>query len=403
MKAVILAGGRGSNLNPITETRAKSMINICGKPILEYIIRGLKDAGVSDCIMVVDHQKEMIKNHFGRGEKWGMSLSYAEQDKKKGIGGAVLSASDRFSEGGYFLLVYGDIVFSSNIFLPTLMSFNSLKAAVATICIPPAPGEYGNIYMNDEVQITRIIEKPDHDRLGNYILAGVFVLPVSFFDILKDVGGKMEDAFEKLLQNNGLHASIYEDDWIDIGYPWNIIDANKICMKEIDKTVISNTAKFENNVTINGPVVIEDGVVVKAGATINGPCYVGKNSFVGNNALIREYTSLGAESLVGFGVEIKNSIIFERANIGRLSFIGDSVVGEGVDISPCVVTVNRDINRETINTMIKGKKVDSKLQKLGAFIGDGAIIGASNTILPGTIIPHNAKVPHKSSLSNSDF
>ncbi len=403
MKAVILAGGRGSNLNPITETRSKTMINICGKPVLEYIILGLKDAGIADCTVVIEHGREKIKEYFGSGDDLGVSINYVEQKTTGSIGGALMSASDRFSEGGYFLLVYADIVFSSNIFLTTLMSFNTLKGAVATICIPPAPGQYGNIYMNDEVQITKIIEKPEHEKFGNYILAGTFVLPVSFFELLNAAKGDIEKSFESLIKTKGLQASIYEDEWIDIGYPWNIIDANKIRMKEITKTVISSTAKFEGNVTIKGPVVIEDNVILKEGSTIIGPCYLGKGCFVGNNALIREHTSLGANSVVGFGVEIKNSIIFEKASIGRLSFIGDSVIGEGVDIGSGVVTVNRDINRETIKTVIKGKEVDSKLQKLGAFVGDNAIIGASNTILPGMIIPNNAKLEHKGSIQNGDL
>ncbi|RMF98005.1 MAG: GlmU protein [Candidatus Schekmanbacteria bacterium] len=403
MKAVILAGGRGSNLNPITETRSKTMINICGKPVLEYTILGLKDAGIADCCIVVDHKGEKIKEYFESGEKLGVSITYVEQKPPKNIGGALMSSADRFSEGGYFLLVYGDVVFSSNIFLTTLMSFNSLKGAIATICIPPAPGQYGNIYMNEEVQITKIIEKPEHEKFGNYILAGVFVLPVSFFELLNAAKCDIEKAFDSLIKTNGLHASIYEDDWIDIGYPWNIIDANKIQMKKIKKTSISPSAHIEENVTIKGPVVVEDNVIIKAGATIIGPCYLGEGCFVGNNSLIREYTSLGAKSVVGFGVEIKNSIIFERAAIGRLSFIGDSVIGEGVDIGPNVVTVNRDIDRQTIKTEIKGKKIDSKLEKLGAFVGDNSIIGASNTILPGMIIPHKAKLKHKGSIHNGDL
>jgi len=398
MKALILAGGRGVNLNPITETRPKSMVNICGKPVLEYILLGLKDIGINDHIIVVGHQKEKIKTYFGRGEKWGISITYADQKEPTSIGGAMLAAKDRFAEGGYFFLVYGDIVFYPNIFLTTLISFNSIKGPVATICIPPAPGLYGNIYMDQEVQITKIIEKPVDKKFGNYILAGVFILPTDFFKLLAKVKSNMEKAFDLLVKEVGLHASIFEEDWIDLGYPWNIIDANKILMKSINRTSIATTAKFGDNVCINGPVLIEDNVIIKSGATINGPCYIGSDSFVGNNCLIREYTSLGARSLVGYGVEIKNSIIFKDAKIGRLSFIGDSIVGDRVDIGSGVMTVNRDINGETIKTLINGNYIDSKLEKLGAFIGDDAIIGASNTILPGTIISHKAKIPHKGSI-----
>ncbi len=398
MRALILAGGRGRNLSPITETRPKSMINICGKPVLEYIILGLKDIGINDQIIVLGHQKEKIKSYFGRGDRWGVSINYAEQKEITSIGGAVMAAQKLFPQGEYFFLVYGDIVFYPNIFLNTLMSFNSIKGPTATICLPPAPGLYGNIYMDKEVQITKIIEKPVDMKFGNYILAGVFILPTDFFKLLSKVKNNMEKAFDLLVKDVGLHASIFEEEWIDLGYPWNVIDANKILMKSIDKTTIPTNVKFENHVCINGPVLIEENVTIKSGATINGPCYIGADSFVGNNSLIREYTSLGARSLVGFGVEIKNSIIFEEAKIGRLSFIGDSIIGERVDIGSGVMTVNTDIENKTIKTRINDKYIDSKLQKLGAFIGDDAVIGASNTILPGTIIPHKAKIPHKGSI-----
>ena len=398
MKSLILAGGRGVNLNPITETRSKSMINICGKPVLEYILLGLKDIGINDHIIVVGHEKENIKNYFGRGEKWGISISYAEQKGTSSIGGAVLSARNCFAEGGYFFLVYGDIVFYPNIFLNTLISFNSIKGPIATICLPPTSGLYGNIYMDQEVQITKIIEKPSNKKFGNYILSGVFILPTQFFKLLVKAKSNMEKAFDLLVKDMGLHASIFEEDWIDIGYPWNVIDANKLLMKSIKRTSIATTAKFENNVSINGPVLIEDNVIIKAGATINGPCYIGPDSFVGNNCLIRENTSLGARSLVGYGVEIKNSIIFEDAKIGRLSFIGDSIVGDRVDIGSGVMTVNRHIDGKSVRTRINNNYIDSKLEKLGAFIGDDAVIGASNTILPGTIIPNQAKIPHKGSI-----
>ncbi|OGL41784.1 MAG: hypothetical protein A2043_06465 [Candidatus Schekmanbacteria bacterium GWA2_38_9] len=398
MRALILAGGKGRNLVPITETRPKSMINICGKPVLEYIILGLKDIGINDQIIVLGHQKEKIKSYFGRGDRCGVSITYAEQKETTSIGGAVMSAQKLFSQNEYFFLVYGDIVFSPNIFLNTLISFNSIKGPTATICLPPAPGLYGNIYMDKEVQITKIIEKPVNRKFGNYILAGVFILPTDFFKLLSKVKSNMEKAFDLLVKDVGLHASIFEEDWIDLGYPWNVIDANKILMKSIVKTTIPTTARFEDNVRINGPVFIEDNVTIKAGATINGPCYIGADSFVGNNSLIREYTSLGARSLVGYGVEIKNSIIFDKAKIGRLSFIGDSIIGDSVDIGSGVMTVNTDIEKKTIKTHINGKYIDSKLEKLGAFIGDDAVIGASNTILPGTIIPHKAKIPHKGSI-----
>jgi bifunctional UDP-N-acetylglucosamine pyrophosphorylase/glucosamine-1-phosphate N-acetyltransferase len=115
---------------------------------------------------------------------------------------------------------------------------------------------------------------------------------------------------------------------------------------------------------------------------------------VGNNVLVRSYSSLGPGSIIGYGVELKNCVLFGGARIGRLSFVGDSVVGEQVDIGSGTMTVNETMDRSPIAVNIRGTMVESGLTKLGAFIGDRAKIGAGNTLAPGTVIEAGTIVPH---------
>ena len=145
---------------------------------------------------------------------------------------------------------------------------------------------------------------------------------------------------------------------------------------------------------MEGPVIIDEGVKIQAGTIIKGPCYIGKQSFIGNNTLIRPYTSIGPYSSIGYGMELKNCVIFSKAKVGRLSFIGDSVVGEGTDIGSGTMTINRHLDASPIVITLNGEQVETGLDKLGAFIGDGVKIGASNTLGAGLCIPAGTQIGH---------
>ncbi len=395
MKALILAAGKGTNLYPLTETRPKPMFSICGKPVLEYIVQGLVETGNTDIIMVVGHHGEKIKKHFERGERFGAAIQYIEQEEQNGIGNAMLLAEKKFVPGEYFFLVYADILFESNIFAETMKTFRGKLAPVASITLTPTfYPYYGNVSINQHIGITKIVTSLDETQAGSHILAGVFVLDHSFLEILKDASGNMQTAFERLVEQRGLFGSIFQNEWIDLGYPWNVLDANRFLMKSYKHATIASSVKFEGNVTINGPVQIEDDVIISGNSILNGPCYIGKGTYIGNNVLVRSNTSIGANCVIGYGVELRNCVLFDNVRVGRLSFVGDSVIGEDVEVGSGIMTVNNLMTGETVKVTINDELVDSGLVKLGAFIGDQAKVGASNTLAPGTIIPARKFVPH---------
>lgn len=397
MKALILAAGKGDNLFPFTSTRPKSMINVAGKFVLDRTIELLKESGINVINIVVGHKKDKIINHFKESGHSALNLHYIEQKKQNGIGNAIWQARDRFDPGEYFLLIYGDIITASNIFSHTLQSFGSTKSPVASICLTSSSEMFGNVYLNEEMKITKIIEKPKKADLGNYVLSGVYILPASFFDLLKKNNKDMKKTLSKLISKGDLTASIWEEDWIDIAYPWDILRANKIIMDSWRKASIDESVKLNGDVKINGPVFIDEDVEIRSGTILEGPCYIGKGSFIGNNVLVRKYTSISANSVIGYGVELKNSILFENANVGRLSFIGDSVMGHNIYFGSGTMTINHMDDWKTVKTKLNGKKVDSYFEKLGTFAGDNVTIGTSNSLLAGTIIPSGKVIPHNHS------
>ncbi|MBI2875450.1 MAG: NTP transferase domain-containing protein [Candidatus Tectomicrobia bacterium] len=393
MRTVILAAGSGENLYPFNTTRPKSMLYVSGYYLLDQTLTLLRNVGLSDISLIVGHCKEKILNHFGRGHDLDLSLSYFHQEEPRGIGDALLLARERVSPNEYFLLVYGDILTLGNIFSKTLQTFNLSKGPVAAICLPPSSELFGNVYLDEEMRITRIVEKPQSSGLGNYVLAGVFVLPGSFFKLLEEEGANMARALEKLVQREVLQASIWEGEWIDIGFPWDILTANELIMNSWQEAVIDRSVQFRGSVRVEGPVHIQEGVVIESGTTLRGPCYIGANSYIGHNVLVRKYASLGPGTQVGFGVELKNCVLFGHSKVGRLSFLGDSVIGEGVYLGAGIVTVNGNLDGSSVQVRLSGQNRNTGLEKLGAFIGDGARIGAGHTLSAGTVIRAEETLP----------
>ena len=398
MKALILTGGAGRTLVPFSSTRPKAMTVVAGGSLMRRTLAHLREVGVTDVTVVLGQHGDKVKARFQDGQDLGVHLSYVDQEKPGGIVDAILRARSRFIPGEFFILVYGDVATSANPFHQVLQSFNSFKGPIAGVCLPGPPTmRYGNVYLSG-TRIRKIVEKPATAGLGNYVLAGVFVLPTDVFTLLEESGGDMERVFDGLTQTPGLHASIWEEGWIDVEYPWDILAANRMVMDTWEEARISRQAVIEGNVTITGPVRIEPGSVIKSGVVLAGPCYIGRDCYVGNNVLVRSYSSLGPGSMIGYGVELKNCVLFGNSKVGRLSFVGDSVIGENVDIGSGTMTINENMDRSSVRVDVRGEAVDSGLTKLGAFMGDDVKVGAGNTLAAGTVLAPGTCVPHHATI-----
>ena len=393
MKAIILAAGEGTHLSPFSETRPISMIGVAGRTMLDNTFALLKSAGINDIFIVVGHKKDKLIERLQQQDHNGLNLHYVEQKRKLGIGHAVMQVKNKISPGEYFLLLYGDTLTAENIFSKVQQSFHSFKCPVASICLPPSNQMFGNVFLNARMEITKIVEKPKGNNLGNYVLSGVFILPASFFKLLESSGNSMEKALKKVVAGEGLRASMWEDEWLDVVYPWEILTANKMIMDSWQESSIAKTATLEANVTLQGIVHIKAGAIIKSGAVLEGPCCIGEGSYIGNNSLIRSYTSVGKNCSVGSGVELKNCVVMDNSQIGRLSFVGDSVLGENVDMGAGCMTVNRTVDWKPISVKNGKRPMGTGMTKLGAFLGDGVVVGAGNTLEPGMVVAPGKILP----------
>jgi len=385
MKVIILAAAPSERLLPFTQNRAKPMIRVAGQSILETMTQSLHTAGITDIVMVVNHKSDSIRSVFQHGHHLGLSIEYVTQDPLDGIGGAVARCREKIQDEA-FLLLYGDILATGPIFERLMDQYMESGRAVAALSLPASSQDFGNVYLDPDMKISQLVEKPQNPQLSNYVFAGAFLLPSSFFDVLERSGRDMEKSYQELIQKKALSGTIWEGEWIDVRQPWHILEANKILMSKWQHAVVHKSVRLEGHVEITGPVHIDENVTIGSGSVLKGPCYIGKNCYIGNNTLIRSYTSLGPDSTVGYGTEMKNAVLLGSSTIGRLSFIGDSVIGERVHLGTGVTTVN--INPDGSDVVLKGGKEPQQtgLKKLGSFIGDDSHIGVRQVLAPGTLL-----------------
>ena len=384
MKAVVLAANRSTRLSPFIETRCKPMIRIAGQYILENTICFLKEAGIHDIVLVVNHQQDLIRQYFGSGQTFGVNLEYVVQDELKGIGHA-LSLCRSSLEKKPFLLVYGDVMTDYNPFLSILQTYSETDREVALIALPESSKEFGNVYLDHEMKISRLVEKPQANQ-ANYVFAGMFVLFPKIFERLAENQNDISRSYEGLIASTGLQACLWEKGWMDMIHPWHILDANRMLMSSWQTAEIDSTAKLLGHVHLEGAVRIGQDVTIESGTVLKGPCYIGANSYVGNNSLIRNFSAIGPNSMVGYGSELKNCVLFGNNDVGRLSFVGDSVLGENVKSGSGLTTVNHTVDYSQITCSSNSDSAETGLTKLGAFIGDSVSIGARHTLGPGSIV-----------------
>jgi bifunctional UDP-N-acetylglucosamine pyrophosphorylase/glucosamine-1-phosphate N-acetyltransferase len=184
-------------------------------------------------------------------------------------------------------------------------------------------------------------------------------------------------------------VKISQDDWIDIGRPWDLLEANRWALKRRDHKVYGFV---ENGAHLVGPVTVAETARIRSGAYIEGPALIDEESDIGPNCYIRPYTSIGKKARVGNACEIKNSIIMDNVHIGHLSYVGDSIIGENCNLGAGTITANYRLDGGTIKMVVKDRVVDSGRTKLGAVLGDDVKAGINALFMPGIKVGCNSQI-----------
>jgi UDP-N-acetylglucosamine diphosphorylase / glucose-1-phosphate thymidylyltransferase / UDP-N-acetylgalactosamine diphosphorylase / glucosamine-1-phosphate N-acetyltransferase / galactosamine-1-phosphate N-acetyltransferase len=393
LKAVVLAAGRGERLWPLTEDTPKPLLPIANKSILERTCKSLVSAGIREIVLVVGFRSEKIRDRLGRGEAVGSELSYVRQKTAKGTADALGTCADELKGEDRFLVVYGDDYYESNVPRTFLAKARKNKGTTIGTASVPDASSFGKIRSRRGL-VTEILEKDSKAEPGQ-VNAGIYLMDQSIFPAVRktkrSTRGELEltDAVRILIgEGTQVRAQpLGSRKWLGISYPWDMLEANQWIL-ESEKSVSKGTV--DKDVHVSGPVVLEEGSVVKAGSYLEGPVHVGKNCQVGPNSYLRPFSSLGEGVKVGAGCEIKNSIVMNGSRIPHLSYVGDSILGEGCHLGAGTITANLRFDEAEVKTKVRGAWVNSGRKKLGAVLGDRVQTGINVSIFPGVKIGQGA-------------
>ena len=240
--------------------------------------------------------------------------------------------------------------------------------------------------LTSDGKVRSFTEKPERYIEGAYAFGGVAILDRNLVELVESEGS-LDKAVNTYVKTHDVLASIWGGWWVDIGYPWNILEAQYYLLKErVKNSVISSKANIASTAVIEGPVVVEEGARIDHYAVVKGPAYIGRNVLIGTHTFIRPYVGIEEEATVGSYTELVWSTLEPEATVGRGSFLGFSVVGEKAVIESNVITkLLTEPEKEGIKA-IKVVKRRRQYAKIGAFIGYRARVPAGKVLEAGEYV-----------------
>jgi glucose-1-phosphate thymidylyltransferase len=331
MKGLILSGGKGTRLRPLTHTSAKQLVPVANKPVLFYGIEALAAAGIRDIGMVVGDTHAEIRAAVGDGSSWGVRVTYIEQDAPRGLAHAVL-ISESFINGEPFVMYLGDNILNRGITGFVEEFVREAPAAQILLTRVPDPQMFGVAELVDG-RVVRLIEKPK-ERISDLALVGVYMFSPAVFESVKRITPSFRDELEitdaiQDLIDRGLEVRphLVQGWWKDTGKLEDMLEANRMILETIDQR-IDGLVDAESR--IEGKVIIEAGAVVER-SVIRGPVIIGSGARIAH-AYVGPFTSIGNRTEIRDS-EIEHSIVLEDSEISDLANrVEDSLIGRNVKI-----------------------------------------------------------------------
>jgi NDP-sugar pyrophosphorylase family protein len=340
MTAVILAGGKGTRLRPLTLHTPKPIVPILDRPFLASQIELLRRAGVSKIVLSLSYQPRRIESLFGDGSKLGVKIHYTVEPEPLGTAGAVKNAEDFLSKRT--VVFNGDVL--SDIDLPTVFDFHEKTGARVTIVLTPVenPSAYGLVELEKDGRVKRFLEKPSYDEITcDTINAGVYILePETLKYIPKGKNYSFERGFFPTLLREKIpfYAYVHRGYWIDIGTPEKYLNAHQDILRgdlELEGfstnpggAYVDPRASLDKEVKIKGPTFIGAGATVKAGAHIEPFAVIGENCRIEEGASISN-SVLWPNVRIGSDARVRGALIGRNAHVGRHAQVeGGTVLGD---------------------------------------------------------------------------
>ena len=333
MKGIILHGGHGTRLRPLTHTGPKQLLPIANKPMSEYCLDAIRDCGISDIAIIIGGTgSNKVKEYYGDGSKFNVRITYIEQESPKGIAHAI-NLCKEFIGDEKFLVFLGDNIIQKPINNIARKFESSDNDALILLCEVENPERFGIADVKDD-KITKIMEKPK-DPPTNFAVTGIYFLTPKIFDIFARLKPswrnelEITDALQILLEEkNKIAFEMITDYWKDTGTPQDIIHANMVILKKMTPYF---KGKKANDVIIKGNVMVGDETIIGSGVEIEGPAIIGNNCVIDADSRIGPNTSIGNNSKIR-KCNIENSIIMSNCEINSDVNIKDSIIAFNSDI-----------------------------------------------------------------------
>jgi len=315
MKGVILHGGHGTRLRPLTHTGPKQLLPIANKPMSQYCIESIREAGITDIAIIIGGLgSNKVKEYYGNGENFGVNLTYIEQDNPRGIAHAIRLCKE-FVNNEKFLVFLGDNIIQKSI---TDFVENFIKSdydATVLLCEVDNPSRFGIADVENK-KIVKITEKPKKPT-SNLAVTGIYLLTPLIFEVIDNLKVsrrnelEITDALDNLLkQNNNIGYETITDYWKDTGTPEDILNANRQVLEHI----------------CNQTCIIDKSTNIESDSSVITPSIIGKNCEIDKSAQIGPNVSIGDNTIISSGVVIENSIIMSDCKIDGGLNIKDSII-----------------------------------------------------------------------------
>ena len=357
------------------------MLPLGDTTILGNILRIFKSSGIKKVFIVVGHKSEIIKDYI-KNNSFDLEIKFIEQKERLGTGHALMIASEFVDSD--FLCVYGDLLFKQDFIDYLISKFDSSKAiAIMALTESSTPELFGSVLVKGD-NIVGIFEKSENPP-SNLINTGIYCFRKEAFSYINKTQLSSRGEYEltdslKMMIDSGNKVIWVPLDgkWMDIGRPWDLIDANEFFLGSINN-FISKNSKVSSNSILESPIFIDEGATIES-SEIKSPCLVSKNVNIGINSVIH-MSVLRKNVKVGNNCIIENSVLMDGVTVGDNSIISYSIIGEDSNIGNSVVF--QSSSDKSILFEIKGKLIDSNRKKLGSVLGKKVKIENNVTISPG--------------------
>ena len=337
MKALILAGGAGTRLRPITHTRAKQLVPVANKPILYYGIEAMVSAGITEIGVIVGDTRDEVKSALGDGSKFGASFTYIPQDAPLGLAHCVLIARPFLGDDD-FVMYLGDNLLEQDL-AAFVAAFESSRrgaeppAAQILLKQVPDPHRFGIATLDEAGHVVSLVEKPV-EPASDLALVGVYLFTGRVHDAVAAIApserGELEitDAIQWLVdQGERVRCELLTGWWIDTGKLTPLLEANRLLLENIDASI---DGKVDELSSLDGRVRIEAGAEI-VNSTIRGPVVIGADTRI-ENSFIGPYSAIGNACCVE-GSEVEHSVVMDGSSIIGIARLEDSLIGSNATVS----------------------------------------------------------------------